>query len=306
MRSANRDELSFELHFRVDLAESDVLGELQTSLATIGRGFSQGLRALSVERDRAPLDVGLDIPGSVREAVVTKGTERGATYRALVAADPPTHNRRFGHALLRGSAASTFLAVDFDEYVPCRPSGHQWLFSNTVRGWVGVGRIAGTSRTEWVLSLIERLGQHPEVLWGAAYVRSEFSKRNLHDEADGRWALGRDVRRYLPGVYWLNVFGSAYVHLIGEQRIRTVPTGKVLGLGNNLMLQVYGSPEEWSTEAGRSDHEQVVGHLGQRFFFDRINPDRPATAPDFGLEPLPRRKPFQVMTTDGKRFTPVE
>jgi hypothetical protein len=305
VQSARRDELSFELHFGVDLAESDVLDTLQTSL-TAGRGFSHSLRALSVERDRAPLSVGLDVPGSVREAVVMKGTQSGPTYRALVAADPPTHHRRFGHALLRGSPPSTFLVIDFDEYVPCRPSGDQWLFSNTVGGWIGAGTIARISRTDWVLSLVERLGEHPQLLWGAAFVGSEFSERNLHNDADGMWALGRDVRRCLPGVFWLNVFGSAYVHTIGEQQIRTVPTGTVHALGDNLMVQVYSGPEEWSTEDGRARHEQVVGHLGQRFFFDRINPDRPTTAPDFGLEPLKQRKPFQVRTTDGKRITPFE
>jgi len=288
------------------MAESDVLDELQTLLTTIGRGFSQGLRALSVERDRTPVKVNSDIPGSVRDAVITKGTQRGLMYRALVAANPPTHIRRFGHALLRGSSASTFLSIDFDEYVPCRPSGDQWLFSNTIGGWVGVNRIDGTSRADWVLALIERLGEHPQLIWGAAFVRPEFSERNLHNDTDGMWALGRDVRKCLPGVYWLNVFGPACVQAIGEQQIRTVPTGNVNALGNNLMLQVYSSPEQWSTEDGRRRHKQVVGHLGQRFFFDRINPDRPTTAPDFGLEPLPRRKPFQVLSTNGKRLTPIE
>jgi hypothetical protein len=58
-----------------------------------------------------------------------------------------------------------------------------------------------------------------DVLWGAAWQDDEFRWSNLHDEADGMWALGRDMRRSLPGLFWLNAFGPPYVDMIGHDSL---------------------------------------------------------------------------------------
>jgi len=305
LRPANRerDDLCFELHFAADLAEPGVLDLLQTALVTMVPGFREAVRVLGYERDRSAISVDVQTAGALRNAIVAKGTERGTTYKALAAGSPPTHARRLGHAMVRATPRA-YLSIDFDEYVPCQPMGDKWLFSNNVGGTFGPQRVAGLARKDWVQALVKGLGDDPRLLWGAAFLRSEFASRNLHSGADGMWALGRDVRKSLPGVFWLNVFGSAYVDLIGSERLRNAPAATTNVLGNNFLVRAYAKPEDWSTDLGISHQRQLVDYLGQRYFYDRSHPDGPTVAPDFGLAELPPRRSFQVVTTDGKHFTP--
>ena len=186
-------ELSFEFHFAQDLAESDLLDLLQLTLRNTSPEITNGLRVLEYERDRSPMSVDPSDPASLRRAVVDKGLRRGPTYQSLAAESPPVYERRFGYALIRGEARSTFLKVDFDECIPARPSGDRWLFSNSIGGWIGARRLDGLRRSDWVRRLAGALCPHPAFLWGAGFVRDEFRFRNLHDEEDGMWALGRDI-----------------------------------------------------------------------------------------------------------------
>jgi uncharacterized protein YaiI (UPF0178 family) len=117
-------------------------------------------------------------------------------------------------------------------------------------------------------------------------------------------ALGRDVRKSLPGVFWLNVFGPAYVDLIGAERLRNASVATNSVLVNNVLVRAYAKPEDWSTDLGVSHHSQLVDYLGQRYFYDRSHPDRLTVAPDFGLARLPLSRPFQVVAGEGKHFTP--
>jgi hypothetical protein len=302
LRPANRerDDLCFELHFAADLAEPGVLDLLQTALVTMVPGFREAVRVLGYERDRSAISVDLQTAGALRTAIVAKGTERGATYKALTAGSPHTRTRRLGHAMVRATPRAAYLSVDFDEYFPCLPMGDKWLFSNNVGGTFGPQRVAGVPREDWVQALVKGFGDDPRLLWGAAFLRSEFDSRNLHNEADGIRALGRDVRKSLPGVFWLNVFGSAYVDLIGSERLRNAPAAIVTVLGNNVLVGAYEKPEDWSTGLGMSHQRQLAEYLGQRYFYDRSHPDQPTVAPDFGIAELPPRRSFQVVTTDGK------
>jgi hypothetical protein len=302
--SRERDELCFELHFAADLAESGVLDLLQTALVTTVPGFREAVRVLGYERDRSAISVDVQTAGALRTAIVAKGTERGTTYKALAAGSPPAHARRFGHAMVRATPRAAYLSIDFDEYVPCQPMGDKWLFSNNVGGTFGPQRVAGVAREDWVQALVKGLGDDPRLLWGAAFLRSEFASRNLHNEADGMRALGRDVRKSLPGVFWLNVFGSAYVDLIGAQRLRNAPAASTSVLGSNVLVVAYAKPEDWSADLRMSHQRQLVDYLGQGYFYDRSHPDRPTIAPDFGLAILPPRRPVRAVTTDGRHFTP--
>jgi hypothetical protein len=297
--------VSFELHFSTDIAEVGVVDALQEVLKEVGAQFSEGLKVLEYERDRTAMPVDVQRAGALREAITTKGMTRGAVFEELSAGSAPLLPRRFGEVLLRGKASSTFLKVRFDEHVPAMAMGQQWLFSNSIGGQVGAKRIDGKSPHDWVHQLLTTLGAREDVLWGAAYENDEFRARNLHDDASGMWALGRDVRQSLPGVYWLNVFGQPYRTLIGRRRIETAPAVSVSETGAAAILQSYGAPEDWSTPEARARRRAIVDHLGPQFFFDREAPDRKTVAPDFGLEPLRERPAFQVLTSDERTFTPI-
>lgn len=251
------------------------------------------------------MTVDTSVPGALLQAVVSKGSQRGDTFMQLAANSPPNFPRRFGDALIRGRASATFLSVRFDEYTPARPSGDRWLFSNSVSATTSGARVGRLRASDWIEQLVRVLGEHPSVLWGAAFEHGEFQLRNLHTEGGGMWAVGRDVRRSLPGLYWLNVFGPAYVKLIGSNTLRSAPAYAVTSLGDAVAVQLYEQPAGWSAPAGALEHASVLEHLGTQFFYDRTAPDRATVAPDFGLTALPERPPLQVMTVDGEHFTPL-
>ena len=118
--------------------------------------------------------------------------------------------------------------------------------------------------------------------------------------------MGRDVRRSLPGVFCLNLFGSAYLQLIGKDRMLSVPDAKAREQNGKVILELYVNPEDWSTSGGQALHDSAIARLGGQFFFDKLRPEQLTAAPDFGLTPLPERPSFKVITTDGKHFTVLD
>lgn len=294
--------LSFEVHFSVKLVASDVLDGLQDALASLSPGFCADLRVMSYERDREVRRVAPGLP--LRQAVAEKGLQRGETYRSLVQdSGPPSHGREFGDAIVRGSAPRTNLYIRFDDLTPAMPIGQNWLFSNSISGQVGPTKVCGIPRTTFVFELVTVLGSMRDALWGAAHDDSEFRSRNLYDEPDGMRALGRDIRRSLPGLYWLNLFGQPYRRLIGDSTLATTPAADVHDLGVALLIRLWEKPEDWGADLAIDRRRRALEHLGPQYFFDREQPNRATTAPDFGLAPLPARRPLQAFSSDGTTFT---
>ncbi len=298
------DDLYLELHYGRDLIQSDVLMRLQAVLASSAPKMFASLEVHAYERDRERVVVTREQATSLRDAVLARGTERGATYYALLAESslaPDT--RRFGNVLLRGRGPGTggrYAFVQFDTQVPARPIGSTWLWSNSIEMTVSTARLEGQDRSTWMEAFAADLSRHPDFLWGAAYLRQEFEASNL-DTTEGERAIGRDVRRHLPGVFWLNLFGQPYRDLIGIPALRTAPAAIVDEDDHRVILRAFESPEDWVTGVGAK--EELRRHLGDDFFFDRRQPERPTRAPDFGLVPLRELPAFQVFTSDGEHFT---
>ncbi|MGV9806666.1 hypothetical protein [Micromonospora chersina] len=258
------------------------------------------------ERDPAGRRVDLSEPGALRAAVLAKGTERGATFRALARGqEDRLRQLRFGHVTLRGRGSGTegvYLKVDFDRRVPAIPSGTSWLWSNSIGGRISAPHVEGTDRQEWVCRLVDELTAATTTVWGAAYLSPEFTHLNI-DTSRVRRAIGRDMRRALPGLYWLNIFGPAYIALIGEPRLLSAPADIAERRGEHVVVRTYRNAEDW--EAHHETHHTLAAALGAEHFFDRDDPARQHRAPDFGLPELPERSPFRVQTDDGIHVTPL-
>jgi hypothetical protein len=300
------DDLCLELHYGRDLIQSDVLMRLQAVLASSAPKMFASLEVHAYERDRDRLVVTPEHVTSLRDAVLARGTQRGATYDALVAESPPPPDaRRFGNVLIRGRGPGTggrYVSVRFDTKVPAMPIGSGWLWSNSIGMTVSTARLEGQERSTWMEAFAADLTRHPDFLWGGAYLRQEFRASNL-DTTEGMRAIGRDVRRHLPGVFWLNLFGKPYWDLIGVEALRTAPAAVLGEDEHRVILRAFESPEDWPD--GVDAKEQLRRHLGDDIFFDRRQPERPTRAPDFGLSPLRDQPPFEVFTSDGEHFTPL-
>lgn len=304
--TADLADLCFEFHYGCDLADADVLSQLQVILARLAPKMSASLELHAYERDHKRQRVDLADPDALRSAVVAKGTERGPTFEALTRSHgAPPLDRRFGHVLLRGrgrGTAGVHLSVDFDSLTPARPSGDRWLWSNSIGGQVSAARIEGVDRQEWVCRLTNELTATTRMLWGAAYLHPEFAHSNL-DTTKGMSAIGRDMRTALPGIYWLNVFGPPYVDLMGERRVLDVPAELIRRNGGHVIVGAYRDAEDW--RANEALRQRLVVALGAEHFFDRDHPERQHRAPDFGLPDLPDKPSLRVFTSDGVSFTPL-
>lgn len=297
--------LHLEVHYGVDIASEPEPTRVLAS-ALVDLGFGSAARVLEYERDRSAVEVDLRDPASVQRVVVDKGCARGPVFAALQADSPPKHPRRFGSVMLRGKLPRTWVGIHFDEYRPAMPMGDKWLFSNSLSVNTEAARIATVPSHEFLRALLLRLVGIDHVLWGAVWNDEEFRASNLHDETDGMRALGRDVRRALPGLYWLNAFGFSYVELIGQDVLASVPAS-VLEVGSSVIVQTYPAPGDWANSSGRDARERVLTHIGRQYFFDRAAPDRPTVTVDFGLPELqPRGQALSVFTADGKTFTVLD
>jgi hypothetical protein len=303
MTKQETDDLCLELHYGRDLIDSDVLMTLQAVLASSAPKMFASLEVHAYERDRDRLVVAPEQKTSLRDAVLARGTQRGATYDALVAESPlPADERRFGSVLLRGRGAGTgghFISVAFDTKVPAMPMGI-WLWSNSIGMTVSTASLEGSQRSSWMEGFAANLSRHPDFLWGAAYLQQEFAASNL-DTTNGVRAIGRDVRRYLPGVFWLNLFGKPYRDLIGVRALRSALAAVIDEDKHRVILRAFESPEDWPD--GLDAKKRLRQQLGDDVFFDRSQPERPTRAPAFDLSPLPERPPFEVFTSDGEHFT---
>jgi hypothetical protein len=303
---ADLADLCFEFHYGCDLADADVLAQLQVTLGRLAPRMSATLDVHAYERDRARRHIDVADPDALRTAVLAKGTERGPTYQALIRSHgAPRQDRRFGHVFLRGRGAGSsqiFLSVGFDSLIPAKPSGRNWLWSNSIGGRISATRVEGTDRQEWVCRLAEELTTTTTMLWGAAYLHPEFARSNL-DTTKGMRAIGRDVRTALPGIYWLNIFGPPYVDLIGEHRLLDAPADTAKRSGNHVTIRTYRDAQDW--QVNDEARHRLAAALGAEHFFDRNDPTRRHRAPAFGLPELPDKPPFQVLTTDGVNVTPL-
>jgi hypothetical protein len=296
------DDLGVELCFSSDLADGEVLNRLQDFLSSAAAKWSSRLRVMRYERDRDAIAVDVSRRGELVRAVLAAGGYRGETYQALARKHPPTNPRRSGYVLMYGANRSMRLSVRFDESVPAKQSADEWLFSNTINAKISSARLAGMERARWALGMLTELGADPSLLWGASYLDTEFRAKNRYDGPDGSWALGRDMRVSLPGVFWANVFGEPYIRLIGRDRLTSAP-GRVIEVGQNVLVVVHDNPEDWAGPSASQLNQQVIEHLGAQYFFDRHAPDRPTRAPDYGLPPLPTRDPVRVVATGGNTYT---
>jgi hypothetical protein len=94
-------------------------------------------------------------------------------------------------------------------------------------------------------------------------------------------AVGRDLGRYLPGVFWLNFFGRPYRRLIGDDRLRSAPASHVVMVDQGVLIGLGLEPTAWDSVESASAEQRVRDHLGASVFYSQAEPNRPTAAPQW-------------------------
>lgn len=130
---------------------------------------------------------------------------------------------------------------------------------------------------EFFLEAVARLSTR----YGCAYAIDEFEAKNLVRTEGGVSAVGVRIGAAIPGVYWLNFFGDAYLEMAGLDRFLSLPAGVVLRNPKGVIVRLADTPHEWQDREYVDAARQIVEHLGIQFFFDRDQPERATKAPSF-------------------------
>lgn len=262
------------------LFSGDDLVVLERVLAERAGPWFTGLHAWQDEKGRREV-----VAGSFAENVRQIAAEKGELYRQLTAQHGPgPHERRTGSIELRGGESSLVVVIGLDDCV-FAPSAGRYLWGNTITFQFCRRDCCETSASELSRGIAEECCREMNVLYAHGHLIEEWDAKNMSRDS-GMMAIGADVCRYLPGLYWLNYFGEPYCDLIGRECLLDAPAFESKPLGSGVLMLVEEDPESWNSD--ESHYFDVLSHVGDQYFFLRDNLDRQTAAPSYGMKELPR------------------
>lgn len=247
------------LRYRVSrpVFDSEQLDKLETVVRQSLPQWSTGLRVTEDEMSKGGVLVGCD----------------DRLYDSVHRFAPP--QRGFASATLMG--ANRRIRFFMDHSQDARP----YLLNGFTVETYGLTTIEGRPLWVWANDVSQAFLASLPVLHAHGELDEEFVAKNMIDDATGLRAVGGDLSRYLPGLYWLNYFGAPYVELIGRERLLSAPAYEVKSIGDGVYLRLSEGPEAWQTSDYRQREQECLQHIGTQNFFSRNDPDRPTVAPKF-------------------------
>lgn len=287
--------LQVQIHVGGFLLAGDRLDRVQALLRERAPQWAEGLYLFRSPRDRRPIDV--EAAGALGDRVRVAANERGPLYARLAREFGDPAPRVLGSAELRGRDSSLVVVVMLDE-MAIWPCGEAWLWGNNVGLSVCRRKIEGVSAATWSGAVTEAMCAALSPPHAYAHLQGEYDAKNMSHEGGGLRAIGVDVSKALPGLYWLNFFGQPYRDLIGRQRLLAAPAHEVREVDDGVLLMLHPDPEAWDAPEYREAEQRVLDHLGREHFFDRDHPDRRTMAPAFDLPPRPDPPLQHTITVD--------
>jgi len=127
-------------------------------------------------------------------------------------------------------------------------------------------------RGEWLAWLFRFLEAAP-VLFAHGEIKPEHDAKHLNELVDRRRWLGaslRELMTFLPGIYWLTVFGPDLKQTIDVERLADLPEVTLHHLASDQTAVVLNEPPTPRDMAARLVLERrIAGVLGDDYFFDR-------------------------------------
>jgi len=101
---------------------------------------------------------------------------------------------------------------------------------------------------------------------------------------------GHVLKRFVPDIYWMTVFGKPYVDLFSRERLLSCPAHRVQEMDNGSII-VQLTPELRDTAAEEAAFERARqdarNHLNNDAFFDPLKgPDYQYRVPEFSWGPI--------------------
>jgi hypothetical protein len=93
-----------------------------------------------------------------------------------------------------------------------------------------------------------------------------------------------DLKRGIPDIYWMTLFGRRYVDMFGRERLRTAPAAKAELLPDgSALLQASLRSGDVVAPGGSfaAVRQRIIEHLGRDAFYDPRRPDARTVTPAF-------------------------
>lgn len=137
------------------------------------------------------------------------------------------------------------------------------------------GREASRARwLEWIFRLLEA---HP-ALFGYGTPQREYDAKHRVETSESTSAVGvshAELHEFLPGIYWMTVFGFELRHALDVERLRDMPGVKVQYLVPDQAVVLLDEPASAADlDARLAKLRAIAERLGAVRFFDRAQPQR--------------------------------
>lgn len=196
--------IDLTLYLSGSLLSGTQLARFQQILVQVAPEWSSKLHLWRHGEPRLPIDARLD--GTLQDLALTKGIETGALFQLLAKTAAPEYPRATGSMELRGAYRGLTVVILLDDWTFC-PIGNSWRAGNQIAIQVRKDRIEGRDSPIWVEECFERCCSTLHPLFAFAGATEEYYAKNMSKQGGGLRAIGIDIAKYLPGLYWLNYFG---------------------------------------------------------------------------------------------------
>jgi hypothetical protein len=293
----NSPSIDVDLYLSSSLFTGNQLQRFQNALIRLAPDWASKLHLW--RSGEPPLAIDITRAGAMERVMLSKGIERGKLFGRLEKLAPlPDPDRRFGSMELRGAYPGLTVVLGFDDWIFC-PIGTSWIPGNRIAIQVRSSQIEQSGASKWAEECISLCCTMVDPFFAFACATEEYAAKNLSTEGGGLRAIGIDIAKHLPGVYWLTFFGPPYRTFIGDQRLLSAPTEQVTACGPGYIVKLSADPAAWrSSEYGQRE-VAVRQHLGPQYFFSREFQNRETVSP-FSLPKLsPTGKLQAIVDMDG-------
>jgi hypothetical protein len=252
--------------------------QFQTILAQLLPEWSSGFHLWRSGEPRFPIDVNRQ--DGIQDVMLTKGIAKGELFRRLERLAPVSNpERRLGSMELRGAYPGITVVLGFDDWLFC-PMGTAWIAGNRIEIQVRNKRIEQSSAPDWVEKCFSLCCAQLDPFFGFACATEEYTAKNMFTESGrGLRAIGIDIAKHLPGLYWLNFFGFPYSKSMGKKCLATAVAHLVASCGSGYLVQLASEPQEWNSRTYWACEQSVRRHLGEEYFFIRDRQHRNTVSP---------------------------
>jgi hypothetical protein len=133
---------------------------------------------------------------------------------------------------------------------------------------IGATYFGDPTRVANYVEMVAELANLVGASYGRAHDTGDFLQlRKTSLPEVGEVALGIDLHRGLPGIYWLNVLGPSIIKRVGAERLRSASAMRQVDLPyGGVLLQMYTSPNEFDMAENRNAIKSLIDHVGSEAF----------------------------------------